>query len=372
MSYSALRSKPNGAKIFSNHIIITRVGERRMSVILTLLGIVIATAGVAAIGFGIPINEFTLGTTLMMTGITALTGGLILIGLGAVVAELARVTDALKGRAGARPAARGAETSEPTVAVAPSMVPPGPSMAAGATAPLGLGARAPQRGRPELPAREARSPGSASKPAPAAAPSAVDVSAAAIERLRATIPRNERPGAEPSVVAESEEVPLSPSEVVLQQASPSAGEAAPFAPKISAEDRAGGAGGTAVEALRASRLDFLFRSKPAGRPAPEPQNADPAWSAESRTTTTAEIEPQQAPVEHVHAPPAQALSEPERQLEPVPEVEAPRSATILKSGIVDGMAYTLYADGSIEATLPNGTVRFGSIAELRAHIESNS
>jgi hypothetical protein len=33
------------------------------------------------------------------------------------------------------------------------------------------------------------------------------------------------------------------------------------------------------------------------------------------------------------------------------------------------MAYTLYADGSIEAKLPHGTVRFGSSAELRAHIE---
>jgi hypothetical protein len=36
------------------------------------------------------------------------------------------------------------------------------------------------------------------------------------------------------------------------------------------------------------------------------------------------------------------------------------------------MAYTLYTDGSIEAKLPDGTVRFGSIAELRAHIERNS
>jgi hypothetical protein len=47
-------------------------------------------------------------------------------------------------------------------------------------------------------------------------------------------------------------------------------------------------------------------------------------------------------------------------------------ATILKSGVVDGMAYTLYTDGSIEAKLPQGTIRFGSVAELRAHIESNS
>ena len=54
------------------------------------------------------------------------------------------------------------------------------------------------------------------------------------------------------------------------------------------------------------------------------------------------------------------------------ELAEPRAAAVLKSGVVDGMAYTLYADGSIEAKLPHGTVKFGSIAELRAHIESNS
>jgi hypothetical protein len=39
--------------------------------------------GFAAIGFGVPINEFTLGTTLIVAGTTALTGGLIQIGLAA-------------------------------------------------------------------------------------------------------------------------------------------------------------------------------------------------------------------------------------------------------------------------------------------------
>ena len=52
--------------------------------------------------------------------------------------------------------------------------------------------------------------------------------------------------------------------------------------------------------------------------------------------------------------------------------QEPPATAILKSGVVEGMAYTLYADGSIEAELPNGTVRFGSIAELRTHIENNS
>jgi hypothetical protein len=50
---------------------------------------------------------------------------------------------------------------------------------------------------------------------------------------------------------------------------------------------------------------------------------------------------------------------------------APAETTVVRSGVIGGMAYTLYADGSIEAQLPQGTVRFGSIAELRAHIENN-
>ena len=36
----------------------------------------------------------------------------------------------------------------------------------------------------------------------------------------------------------------------------------------------------------------------------------------------------------------------------------------------DGMAYTLYTDGSIEAELPQGTMRFSSIEDLRAHLEN--
>jgi hypothetical protein len=50
----------------------------------------------------------------------------------------------------------------------------------------------------------------------------------------------------------------------------------------------------------------------------------------------------------------------------------PRAVAILKSGVVDGMGYTLYVDGSIEAELPQGTLRFGSINELRSHLEKNA
>ena len=53
--------------------------------------------------------------------------------------------------------------------------------------------------------------------------------------------------------------------------------------------------------------------------------------------------------------------------EPPPAEQSP--VTVLKSGIVDGMAYSLYSDGSIEAQMPEGMMRFASIDELRAHLD---
>jgi len=76
------------------------------------LGIAVTAAGVAAIGFGIPINEFTLGTTLIVAGVSAFTGGLVLIGLATVVAELGRLREAMRARPIARSAARSADAQE--------------------------------------------------------------------------------------------------------------------------------------------------------------------------------------------------------------------------------------------------------------------
>ncbi len=376
-----------------------------MSVILLVLGLVVAAAGIATIGFGIPINEFTLGTTLIIAGSTALTGGLILIGLSAVVTELGRLAEGLKSRPAARGAVRPAEAAEPATPAAPaSAAAPAPATAA---RPPPVAAPVQARPRSEPPVREARP----SEPYPAA-PSAVEVSAAAIERLRSSIPRTERPRSEPAGVADVDEAPLSPNGAVRHPAPrPVSVEAPPPDPRVTAEDRAGGG---AVDALRASRLDFLFRSK-AARPAPQPEQFETYLRTDAQTGRDVDTEPQPradqmerqadvaapvprraepqpradqmerqadiaAPVPR-HAEPQPRADQMERQAdvappvprraEPAPAPE-PRTAAILKSGVVDGMAYTLYADGSIEAKLPHGTVRFGSIAELRAHIESNS
>ena len=329
-----------------------------MSVILSLLGIVVAAVGIAAIGFGIPINEFTLGTTLIVAGVSALTGGLILIGLAAVVAERGRLAEAVRTRIAVRPGARPAEAPEVVEpAASTTAVPPPPMVAVGARSPQ----TASRRPRAEAPVSEAR------PHEPAAELPEVEVSAPAVERLRASIPRAERSTAEPSILAHDEEVPLSPNGAApLQTRSPGV-EAAPPEPKISADDRAGGA---AVEALKASRLDFLFRSKPT-RPASQRENFDAVWPTDARAAKRTESEPATA-VEADQRQADQAASVQDRRPEPASLDEPRGAATILKSGVVDGMAYTLYTDGSIEAKLPDGTVRFGSIAELRAHIERNS
>lgn len=75
------------------------------------------------------------------------------------------------------------------------------------------------------------------------------------------------------------------------------------------------------------------------------------------------------PVEAEAAAPVEAVEGPSPAVEPSPEAEKP---AVLKSGVVDGMGYTLYVDGSIEAELPQGTLRFASINELREHLEQNS
>jgi hypothetical protein len=341
-----------------------------MSVILLVLGILSAGAGVAAIGFGIPINDLPLGSTLIVAGATGLVGGLILVGLSATVTELTRIAEILR----LRPVTRTARPAEVPEAV-PASVVPAAAAAAASPPPSRLPPRAavPPQPVPEVPHAEVPRPVAAAP----ANPSAVEGSASAIERLRSSIPRAERPRAESSVVAESEEVPLSPNGAPYAQPHvqprPASPEAAP-APRVTAEDRAAEA---PVDTAKRSRLDFLFRPRSGragatseGDAQPQSENFDTVWSSDAPPRSR-EAEPPMERAPQPSHPPATETAPPEqRRAEPAPLEQ--RSAGILKSGVVDGMAYTLYADGSIEAKLPHGTVRFGSIAELRAHIESNS
>ena len=311
-----------------------------MSVTLLACGILLAGAGMIAAAFGISISELPLGSTFIITGAVAIVGGLQLIGLSAVVAELVLIR---KGQP-VRSAAPSPRAAEP---VAPTLSAPEP---------------APVSAAPE--------------PRQAAPAPSVDVSTSVIERLRSNIPRPER------TVPVAEDVP---------PLSPNGNHSAPQnEPVLQSPARPGG--GAATVETREPRLDFLFRPRQT-KPA-QSENFDAMWPkrpgrGEPQGAPTRE-EPQFAPRREeaqvalrrdeptAEAAPASPSSPQETiaraEPEPValPEPDAARSVAILKSGVVDGMAYTLYADGSIEAQLPQGTVRFGSIAELRAHIESTS
>jgi hypothetical protein len=96
------------------------------------------------------------------------------------------------------------------------------------------------------------------------------------------------------------------------------------------------------------------------------------WSKGQRPLRAAEASP---------APIAQGSTvTPIQSQQVVDPPRAPASASnsdsaaisVLKSGVVNGMPYTLYSDGSIEAQLAEGTLRFGSITELRSHIEQSA
>src|SRR3982074_376444 len=58
-----------------------------MVVGMLVAGIGLVLAGLLAIGFGIPVKEFSFGNTLILTGTVAACTGMIMLGVGFVVRE---------------------------------------------------------------------------------------------------------------------------------------------------------------------------------------------------------------------------------------------------------------------------------------------
>jgi len=295
-----------------------------MSVLLFIVGAIALIVGVGAIGFGIPINEFSFGNTLIVAGVTAAVGGLIVIGLGAVVAQLHRLREALAAGAPVRPGHTAGEFEAPMSGrMVAERVP------------------FPVRSRPDAPVPEE----TPFAPAPGAEPSGEPSSWSAAPQLR-------NPDAPP--VSVDEETSL----VAPRPPHGGNGSGRGEAPHVPAPEPAGEQSWRprqpSPEPLRPRETNFDAMWPPVGsRPAPPP-------------AVTAEEPP---------AEPARATGPAEPAVEPAParsEENVPRAAAILKSGVVDGMGYTLYVDGSIEAELPQGTLRFASINDLRSHLDKNA
>jgi hypothetical protein len=143
------------------------------------------------------------------------------------------------------------------------------------------------------------------------------------------------------------------------------------APKLQNPDRQGATGqevaeepappprgGSNAPPAPGPEFEAPWQSPPPPSRAAKSSNFDSMWPADSRLAKRPIV--------------GEAKSEPRSDMAPTPMPASPgEPAAILKSGVVDGMGYTLYTDGSIEAELPQGTLRFASINELREHLAKN-
>ncbi len=368
-----------------------------MYAFLLALSVISAAIGIFAVGFGIPIHDFGLGNTLIISGSVAIVGGIVTFGLAVAVRQLRRIADSM----GPRPVA--APRRQPVL-----------DSAEGAPVPR----RTP--GTPYPPRPDMREPRPEPRPAPAAPPPIPAMEAPEsppVERPRPNIFGVARGAGEPAIVEESETVPLAPNRMpaapVGRGGPPPKPERMPErTPERMSEPMPDPR--STPEARPASPADIMARlanlttaparpapprALPASERPPDPrprQNMfDSLWPAEVRPNRPSQSETiARAPKSETRPEPKVDGREPRLDFRPEPRPDArpdlrfeppprepmmppplmpppeQRPIAILKSGVIDGMAYTLYTDGSIEAELPQGTMRFGSIDELRANLEN--
>lgn len=302
---------------------------------LLLLGFIASAAGVFMGGFGVPIRETAFGAALLMAGSVAITGGFILVGLAAAVRELQRVVQGLKARA------------------------PGPP-------------RPGERRNGERRERE-HIEGADRGPEPRLpVPDVVDADALNVIPTKFNAP-------------DTPEQPREPEPEWLRRAMAQVEAATQPPAAASAPDD-----GRADEVRRPSDILLSDHAETERRQASAASSRnvfDTVWPLEHRSSDEAPGHPTEVspatgtrpaavklpPVAPAPPPvaPVPPRIAPLRAVPPRPVHAEPRPLPILKSGMIDEMAYTLFADGSIEAQMPDGTMRFGSIEELRQHLEKS-
>ncbi len=294
-------------------------------VMLLVMGLVVLAGGLLTLVYGIPIKDFSFGNTLIIAGAMVACTGLLLVGMGMVARELRR----LSGRSPAAPVSPPAsEVNWPAPPLSPAQTGPVqdsvarrgpepalvplPSAAATPSAPSRpLAAESGLRDRPR-----GRMSDTATEPAPSDGESAKPRRSL----LFVSSSRRER-------------------ERERQRAAEAAGGDAP-PPGAYSEL-------TPPESVPASpRREPAMPAPERGTSGPSPERRETAHPVRGASQSSGDVAP----------PPA----------EPPPEKP---EVTVVKSGVVDGMAYSLFSDGSIEAEMPEGMMRFASIDELRAHLE---
>jgi hypothetical protein len=277
-------------------------------IVLLAAGIGVSVLGLLAIGFGIPISDSSFGNALLIAGVVILCTGLILIGMWLAAREL---ISAAKLGAAIRPAA------------VPRAAPASPFAAAignpAAERPAADAAASPRSGEPASPPPWADEVAARTRPRGSAA------EAPAVEPEPPSSAAPDRPARRNLLFAakrRDKDEPL----VAL----PTALEAEP---KVSFEN---------AWPNPSRQNGSADRSEPVPPDAngAEANGALPAGQGDATAQTAA------------------------------PNSDLPPGVTVLRSGSVDGMAYTLYSDGSIEAQFAGESpIRFASFAALKAHVE---
>jgi hypothetical protein len=379
--------------------------------IVSVLGVIAMAVGAVAVAFGIAIKEFSFGNTLLIVGTTGLVGGMVLIGIAGAIRELGRIAAALA----VRPAVPMPRTgADPYAAPRPGMAPLRPIAPMPPVPPQRSAAMAAEGGRiePRLASGEGRGAATAAAATAGVASAAMPAMSAGV-RPDAETPHRAGEPIEPPVVAEPDAIPLSPdapraeqrrTEIELQEAVRKAvsesldrdgrGEQPDTAAQLRETADAPRPGEGEQRSLpfdaiwpKEDRPRRLARGTAAVDESPSPpelagDSTGPAPEAPAAPAETADAGSEGSDVaaqgdapQARSVPPAetaQATAAQDAERGAAAAAEAPRAISILKSGVVDGMAYTLYSDGSIEAVLDGETLRFASIAELRQHIEANA
>ncbi|NVO16038.1 MAG: hypothetical protein HXX10_18555 [Rhodoplanes sp.] len=319
-----------------------------MVLVLMSVGALLTVVGLASVAYGLPYNDFGLGNILVVAGTTATVAGLILIALSAVLRELIAIRTALTAGAADRAEAPGRlRSSEPPLAAAPDQ----PSAAVAAERLRAAPSRAPVPPAPVAPA---------SPPLPQA-------------ELPPQPPLRAPPTPPPLRRSDLDSEPAAyrtPVVAPLPAAAPSSDIGLPDS--LRARPPAAGRGDDTGD-LGAPAPDWT--QDPLGEPMSVNERKRFFGWTRRRQTVSSDAEAPHAEAappafDRAPPPPPRAPSRPAPPPRPEPPAaEDTGGVAVLKSGVIDGMGYTLYTDGSIDAEFAQGVLRFGSIEDLRRHLE---
>ena len=301
-----------------------------MMIAVLIAGIGVLLAGILTIGYGIPIKEFGFGNTLIISGAVAACTGAMMLALWIVIRELKNIARQLGPHVTAESLAGNTLKS-----AAPSAAP---------------GNQAPEDGG-FLFSRDQPAPDNAGNAGPSAQ-SPPPWHEEAASRARVDVPAAEAAETAPAVKQRRNLLFSSTSRKERERAQARTAEPAAASLGPAPPAPASPATPPAVESAEAPPATF-----------------DDAWPKPERARTADAPLPRRggrAPSTFTEAGAGAAGAD--RPPAAAPGEEQPQ-VTVLKSGVVDGMAYSLYSDGSIEAQMPEGMMRFASIDELRSHLD---